>query len=173
MNKMIFAAFIAGAVLGIVAAWKYSERQEVEEPLNEEMDIYDKQKDDEVETDISDDKSDNPTALVDRVSEIVETDGYSAENPYVIPPDDFDMFEDYEAITLTYYADGVLADDDDRKIDDAENTIGKEALDFLRSFRKDIVYVRNDKRKTDYEICRDFRTYEQVVAELPPGYSDV
>ncbi len=82
-------------------------------------------------------------------------DGYS---PYVISPDEFGEFEEYEKISLTYYADGVLADDNDEVVDDVEDIIG-DALNHFGEYEDDSVFVRCDERKCDYEILLDTRSF--------------
>ena len=51
------------------------------------------------------------------------------DKPYVIPPESFDDLEDYDAISLTYYADGILADENDEIIEDVENIVGFESFE--------------------------------------------
>ena len=95
------------------------------------------------------------------------------EEPYVITPEEFDPLDDspeaYEKITLTYYADDILADDGDIVVDDVEFVIGSEALESFGEYEEDAVYVRNDKLKTEYEIVRDERNYIDVAADIPPN----
>ncbi len=93
-----------------------------------------------------------------------------AEKPYVIPPEDFDDL-DYDTVTLTYYADKVLADEYDNQIEDVESLVGEESLTHFGEYEEDSVYVRNDQYKTDYEILLDMRTYEEAtdVKAVYPG----
>ncbi len=95
-------------------------------------------------------------------------DGYS---PYVISPDEFGEFEEYEKISLTYYADGVLADDNDEIVDDVEDIVG-DALNHFGEYEDDSVFVRCDERKCDYEILLDQRTFAEV-ADNKPGQVEV
>lgn len=89
------------------------------------------------------------------------------KEPYVISPDDFDTNADYEAVWLTLYADDILADEKDQKVD-IEKTIGSEALNRFGEYEKDIVHVRNEELKCDYEVSRDTRTYKQVIGDDDP-----
>lgn len=86
--------------------------------------------------------------------------------PYVIPPEEFGEFEDYERISLTYYADGVLADDNNEIVDDVEDIVG-DALDHFGEYEDDSVFVRCDERKCDYEILLDQRTFSEVTDSNP------
>lgn len=86
--------------------------------------------------------------------------------PYVISPEEFGEFDDYEKISLTYYADGVLADDNNEVVDDVEDIVG-DALDHFGEYEDDSVFVRCDERKCDYEILMDQRTFSEVAENNP------
>lgn len=78
-------------------------------------------------------------------------------SPYIIAPEQFGEDDDYERISLTYYANGVLVDDIDEVLndDDVEASVGLESLNHFGEYEEDSVYVRNDSRKCDYEILLD------------------
>lgn len=82
--------------------------------------------------------------------------------PYVITPDEFND-SDYEVVTLMYYSDKVLADEDDNVIHDVNGVIGPEALSTFGRYLDDTVYVRDDLKRIDYEIIWDTRKYSSVV----------
>lgn len=86
--------------------------------------------------------------------------------PYVISPEEFGEFEDYEKISLTYYSDGVLADENNEVVDDVEDIVG-DALDHFGEYEDDSVFVRCDERKCDYEILMDQRTFSEVAENNP------
>ena len=89
------------------------------------------------------------------------------DKPYVISPDEFGEFDDYEKISLTYYADQVLADEDDELVEDIEETVGFESLNAFGEYEDDSVFVRNDRLKCDYEILLDQRKYSDVIKRKP------
>ena len=89
------------------------------------------------------------------------------ERPTVIPPDEYGDYPEYEHIDLTHYADGVLTDENDEIVDDVENTVGTDYAEHFGEFEDDVVHVRNDKLQCYYEICRDHRTYSDVVGRSP------
>lgn len=95
-------------------------------------------------------------------SESVEND-----RPYVITPEDFAELEDYDTISLIYYADGVLADDQDEVIDNVDEIVGAESLITFGEYEDDSVFVRNDRLKADYEILLDARRYVDVKKSIP------
>lgn len=84
--------------------------------------------------------------------------------PYVISPEDFNSSPPgYNAQPLTYFADGILADDWGVAID-LEETIGEDAVNHFGEYADDIVYVRNDRTEIDYEVSRDPRTYGEAYS---------
>lgn len=86
-----------------------------------------------------------------------------ANRPYVISPEEFGE-EGYKEVSLTYYADGVLTDEDDYEMDEDQikRTVGEDAVNHFGEYEDDSVFVRNDKLKTDYEILKDLRAYSEV-----------
>lgn len=87
--------------------------------------------------------------------------------PYVIEPGEFGNGNfDHELHCITYYADHVLADDWWNVLD-IEETIGEEALDHFGDFTEDVVHVRNERLRRDYEVVNDIRRFAEVVAENP------
>lgn len=90
--------------------------------------------------------------------------------PYVISPDEFASSPPgYFAQPLDYFADGVLADSWGVKID-IEETIGEEALEHFGDYVDDVVHVRNERKEIDYEVTRDPRTYDDMLATNPNPY---
>lgn len=87
------------------------------------------------------------------------------EKPYVISPDEFGEFDDYETISLTFYADKVLTDSEDCPVDDIDEIVGLESLEHFGEYEDDSVFVRNDMRKSDYEILADSRRYADIVTQ--------
>lgn len=93
------------------------------------------------------------------------------DTPYVITIDEFmeDYPEDYDKISVTYFdGDGNLSDSRERIIPEVEEIIGSDALTKFGLFSKDknIVYVRNEKIRTDFEVALDQRSYVEVIAGL-------
>lgn len=92
-------------------------------------------------------------------------DVVDVDEPYVIPPDEFGDFDEYEQVTLYYYEDGVLTDDVDEPIEDVESMVGLESLDSFGEWEDDAVHVRNDRLKCDYEILRKCEKYSDICKE--------
>lgn len=101
------------------------------------------------------------------IVEPIEPSEYHSDKPYVIHPDEFGALEDYQTISLTYYKDEHLADDMDELVEDIDDTVGLASLKTFGEYEEDCVFVRNDRLKCDYEICKDNRSYEEVVWRPP------
>lgn len=84
--------------------------------------------------------------------------------PQVISPDEFCENPDYDVVSLTYYADDVITDEDDIPIqdEDIDDMIGYESLTSFGRYEDDSVFVRNDEYETYYEILRDLRNYADI-----------
>ena len=188
-----FVMFVLGAAVGSVVTWQYT-RKKYEQIAQEEIDsvkeIFSRR---ESATDVEIISPEPQTAKIGKPEEKpditeyaarLERDGYTNYSnvgdkkkkeeqetmeikPYVISPEEFGEFEDYERISLSYYADQVLADEDDEKVDDVDNVVGLESLTHFGEFEDDSVFVRNDRLKCDYEILLYQRTYSDVMKQRP------
>ena len=186
-----FIIFAAGAAIGSVITWNFVKAKyeqianeeitsvketyakkleeirdhEIEDELGEddEDDFYEKDTDDE---EFSEGDMEN---YYDAVREYEHNDyDNSAQNelevdkPYVISPEEFGEFDNYEQISLTYYDDGYLADDMDDLVEDVEDIIGWELLNHIGEYEEDAIHIRNDSLKTDYEILRVMDRYSDI-----------
>lgn len=191
MNKFgSFAAFVFGAAAGSFATWIYA-KNKYEAIIQEEIDSVKKVFSDRkpVKNEFADESDWFERArIAGRLefplgyAEKIQENGYSAhlenemessenrneeeedvgQGPYVISPDEFGEKDDYEQISLTYYSDGVLADEDEQIIWDVDEVVGEESLGRFGEYEDDSVFVRNDKLKCDYEILKDQRNYPDI-----------
>lgn len=191
-NKtMCFIAFSLGAAAGAVVSWRLLKKK-YEQIAQEEIDSV-KEVFSQRHSTLTEEVEGAQEKMADNAEEKKEADDYSnmvdglgyrnysdiskkapvstrkeyVMGPYVITEDEFGEIDEYETNTLTYYSDGVLADDVDDVIEDVEDTIGHESLMNLgpqddRLHLVDSVYVRNDDKKCDYEILFDVRRYADV-----------
>ena len=90
-------------------------------------------------------------------------------NIFIITPKEFNESE-YNAVTLFYYKDGVLSNDNYEPLNAVEITsmIGDQALDSFGTYGTDSVYVQNDNNKTVYEIILEDDNYTDIVANDAP-----
>ena len=185
-------AFAAGAGIGVGASW-FLLKKKYEKIAQEEIDsvkeVYSKREAssyilEEDEQDEEESSEENKSMMEHAVeyAKQLNKHGYTnysdagakidipkaaVDAPYVIAPDEVGLYDDYDEITLTYYADHILADDMDEIVEDVEEKVGYDALTHFGQYEEDCVYVRNDKRKVDYEIVLDERTYAEVVRDNP------
>ena len=87
------------------------------------------------------------------------------DRPYIIPPEDFGDYPDYETISLTYYNDKVLTDEYNEIVDDIDDLIGEDSLNHFGEYEDDSVFVRNDALKVDYEILLDSANYSDIAPQ--------
>ena len=186
--------FTAGAAVGSLVTWKFLKTkyeriaQEEIDSVKEMWGTFDREDDDEDEyIETEDDEDDWDETVVQDYAAITrrysgasdnksdndkegegDGDGFPYINgPYVISPDEFGDGNFGHALhCITYYADGVLADDWWVELD-IEETIGEEAIEAFGKYVDDVVHVRNERLQADYEVTRDPRRYEDVLANDP------
>ena len=188
MNSKVIFAFILGAAAGVAASWKFNEarfKRIADEEIESVKERFSIEKTEIIEVVEPEPKEDIEPSEEDYRSyqDLVKKMGYTKyskneeekggdimkDAPYVIAPDEFGEFDEYETNSFTYYADGILADDGDDIIDDIDSVVGKDSLNHFGEYPDDpdTVYVRNDRLKTDYEINYDQRRYADVVDGYP------
>lgn len=92
------------------------------------------------------------------------------DRPYVIPENWYHAEDEYEKQELVYYdEDGILCDPDDRVVPNKEEIVGEQNLHKfgIGTNDRNTVYVRSERRKTDYEIIRNKGSYQEVVHGVP------
>lgn len=182
MNKVaIVCSFVVGGGLGAFISWRLLKtRYEdlVKEEINSVREMYsrkfdklkdeysDKEKawyDDLAEgynTPTQDVPKENKEAVEHTEEEFEEKEGESVDSIYIITADEYGEC-DYDTKTLVQYADGVIADEYGLRVEDPYELIGNDYEDHWGDDPKDpdTVYVRNDIRKVDYEVQRDYDTF--------------
>lgn len=68
----------------------------------------------------------------------------------------------FEIISLYYFEDGVLTDEEFNPITDIENKVGKDFAKHFGEYSDSVVYVRNNKLKIFYEILLKYEKYENI-----------
>ena len=85
-----------------------------------------------------------------------------SEVPYTITPTQFvNEKRYYDKITLLYYENDVLTSEAEDYYEDIESTIGRDSLNKFDEYEEDVVYVRNDRLSTDYEVLRQHCTFDE------------
>jgi len=175
-NKYLLSSvliFAAGAATGAVASW-YLLKTKYEQIAQEEIDsvkeafakraAIEKPPLEEYAAKLNECGYNLTGETEDNSEEKEETESMEDDMAYVISAEEFGEYDEYESITLSYYADGVLTDEADEIIDDVEDIIGSDALTHFGEDPDDpdSVYVRNDRLKADYEILLDTRNYHDL-----------
>lgn len=178
-NVKIIFTFALGAAVGAVATQRFFKKKYeaiAQEEIDSVKEVYSKKEDilaKSLDSLIGEDESQPEVTEedVDEYADMVNDLGYTKnekkggsdpmnENKIeVISPDEFGDNDEYDLISLTYYANKILTDDGDFEIEDPETIVGTEALTSFGEYEQDAVYVRNDERKCYYEILRDNSDY--------------
>lgn len=97
-----------------------------------------------------------------------EVDKRNPDEPYIITHDEFMENENgFTQGTMTYYnGDDILTDDKDVPVPDIDEIVGSEALTRFGYGSRDrnVVYVRNEKIETDFEITLSQGEFAKEVA---------
>lgn len=192
--------FVAGAAIGSVATWKFVASKYMTYADNEIAEVRDyyRKKYSNLDT-TKEEKKDIPEpTMEERAAEVIalaRKNGYvnysemssstdnnvdeyivkeepSEDGPYQITPEEFDTKDDYTIVSLTYYSDKVVTDEDGDRVDNVYDLIGEDTLSEIGTIGEDgdvvdAIYARNDKLKADYEILYDHRTYASVINRKP------
>ena len=185
--------FGAGALVGaVVAARAVREKyqQEAEEEIAEMREYY-REKQQETKTEEVKEEKEEKDESTEEYKEIVKDEGYTNYTQYndvkpeeeidddvedewtpsIIDPEEFGEDPSYDTATLTYFKDGVLADEVDEVMD--PKMVGEENLKIFDEFGARSIYVRNDEHMIDFEIIRDDYPYSEYkfynLAELNLG----
>lgn len=184
--------FVSGVAVGFIPTYIWAKKQIAErnEAIQETREIYQKMKDKVYEKPSPDKlaekykkepvndilnkygKEDKDESYIDLTRARQEMEARNSvkealkeriDIPYEISEEEFGEFDDYTPISLTYYADGIVADERDVPMEDMERLIGSEWQNGFDS----VCYIRNDALKCDYEITEDLRKYSDVLDEAP------
>lgn len=186
--------FGAGALVGaVVAAKAVRERyqQEAEEEIAEMREYYREKEQKRKEAEEYEAVVEVKEETESEYKEIVKDEGYTNYTQYndvkpeekidddvedewtpsIIDPEEFGEDPSYDTATLTYFKDGVLADEVDEVMD--PKMVGEENLKIFDEFGARSIYVRNDEHMIDFEIIRDEYPYSEYkfynLAELNLG----
>lgn len=184
-NVLIFAA---GVAVGSVVTWRiFKSKYEVIEDDYEEY-FDDAEESDEGDSDEESDEVDEIPAevksgftkkpplkeyveLVKQLSyadvEVTDEDEEVSDvyEPFIIRPEEYGEIHSYETLSLNYYADGVLTDELDNRIEDVESMVPADFAEHFGEFEDYAVFVRNDEQQCDYEILKDTRNFADVFGD--------
>ena len=86
----------------------------------------------------------------------------------ILSDDEIPDYDDFDRVTLIYYRDGVVADEEYVIVDDVEDQIGHRTLSLFHEDGDSVLYVLNSRNETVYEILWSAMSYvEDIVSERP------
>lgn len=161
-------AFISGAAISAVITGQILKKK-YEERTREEVDSFieywtnkdkkDKETQNETEESQLQQDMDEYAYLV---GEYTEGGSDNMAKPKEIPPEEFGVLDDYEIISLIYYADGVLTDTNNVPVEDVAFHVGADFASYFGHYEDDAVHIQNDRLKCYYEILADEGNYADV-----------
>lgn len=182
--------FAAGALVGSLSTW-YATRKYYEKIANDEIEsmkewlarrVEEQDEKAENQTSKPDEKPNSPSVKPNLMeyAAMVKDLGYTdysrkteepekeedeevddMDRPHIIEPKEFGEC-DYEEVSLTHYADGVLTDEQDNPIEDVDGIVGEDYAEHFGEYEDDSVFVRNDRLQTDFEILADQRNFSDL-----------
>lgn len=175
MNKGHVIAFLAGAAVGVALSWKALKKKYeriAQREINSVKEKFAKRYPKETSEPMTDDEAcdlyskyqEEIASYASGATEDEEEGGVEyMPKPRVITPEEFGEIEEYDVMSLSLYADGVLADSiTGEPIEDIENTVGRESLNHIGDHENDSVHVQNDRLKTYFEVLLDDREFENT-----------
>lgn len=89
----------------------------------------------------------------ERMTSLITSERFATEEP------------DFEKISLSFYeTEGILADMYG-DIVDIDSSIGMKAVSYFELLHQDVIYIRNEKLKIDYEIVLEHESYNEKYNE--------
>lgn len=184
INVIVFAA---GAAIGVAATQQYFKKKYEkisQEEINSVKENISKKQSESTEEESASEYStleDFDEEDHNNYNEILTSNGYtnysdiglskekeySTSEPYVVSPDEFGEIPEYSQISLTYYADGVLCNENNEPIGDVDDIVGVDSLTHFGEYEDDSVFVRNERLRCDYEILMDERDYDDTIRDIP------
>lgn len=157
MNKLTgVMLFFAGAAVGALAVYRAAKikfERIADEEIASVKEVFTARRSGVAEPSVDEADIDKPGG-----GPLPEDKTECKPKPYVITPQEFMEIDGYSSVTLTYYADGVLANEEDEPMGVSKFGDFKEHFD---EYEEDTVYIRDDAAKVDYEILRDGREYKR------------
>lgn len=183
MNNTINKIFIfsAGVAIGVAASWKFFEtkyKKIAQEEIDSVKEDFSVKKNESEQTNtkpmtrMSIKEAKEKEQELDEYNDLMNDLGYTnkekgednvCKEPYIISPEEFGELADYDTESLTYFdSNNILTDDFENPIEDIGAMVVEDFAEHFGEYEDDSVFVRNEYRKTDYEILRDERNFKDV-----------
>ena len=172
-NKVVaIAAFAIGAVVGAAATWKFAKTKYekiADEEIESVKEVFSRKIKEQAQNNMSDLKDIvhelNYNSKKEQKNEEGEPVPEIPDDIYYISPDELGDYDQRPVVSLMYFADGVLATDDDEAIDeeDIPDFVPSDFADHFGDYDDDCVCVRNERDGHDYEILRSLREFSEFI----------
>lgn len=167
LNDVAF--LVMGAFIGSAVTWRYMKKKREAEMNDEPFDWGEdeqNQPEDTTENTTEDSEKEEAENIIkynqyfQESSEKKEKESKSMDPIRVISPDEFQESE-YPSLSLWYYTDGVITNDDNKIVTNAIELIGSDFKNHFGEYEDDpdTVYVVNENDKVIYEIMREYGAY--------------
>lgn len=167
LNDVAF--LVMGAFIGSAVTWRYMKKKHEAEMSDEPFDWGEdeqNQPEDTTENTTEDSEKEEAENIIkynqyfQESSEKKEKESKSMDPIRVISPDEFQESE-YPSLSLWYYTDGVITNDDNKIVTNAIELIGSDFKNHFGEYEDDpdTVYVVNENDKVVYEIMREYGAY--------------
>ncbi len=167
LNDVAF--LVMGAFIGSAVTWRYMKKKHEAEMSDEPFDWGEdeqNQPEDTTENATEDSEKEEAENIIkynqyfQESSEKKEKESKSMDPIRVISPDEFQESE-YPSLSLWYYTDGVITNDDNKIVTNAIELIGSDFKNHFGEYEDDpdTVYVVNENDKVVYEIMREYGAY--------------
>lgn len=100
-----------------------------------------------------------------KIRQTIIDDGNKLDNnkPYQISEQEFvEDDEDFDKVSLEYYTEGEGLYEGSEYIPNVDDVVGEDNLALLHGIEDDVIYVRNEDLKTDYEVSKIVGKYTDV-----------
>lgn len=167
LNDVAF--LVMGAFIGSAVTWRYMKKKHEtgtnDEPFDwgEDETEQPENNNENIEDDSEKKEADDIIKYNQYFQESSEKEKKESEpmNPIrIISPDEFQESE-YPSMSLWYYTDGVITNDDNKIVTNARELIGSDFKDHFGEFDEDpdTVYVVNENDQVVYEVMREYGAY--------------
>lgn len=161
-NTKLFIIFVLGLTIVSLTTWNIAKKKYErisQEEINSVKEVFINKKKSHTESEKAEAKSQEN--LNEKYGKQVEKLGYTdyLPPPYVISPNEFGENDNYDTVSLIYYANDILTDDHNDPVENADEVVGEDFKQRFGEYEDDSVYIRNDALRTDFEILKDNGEY--------------
>lgn len=143
----------------ILAKQYYEEEEQFDDEDDAPVDEYGEVIEEESELEMY------PIRRYNHEGEEMEEITVNSTKPYIIPPEEFEVYDDYESDSYTWYPDGWVTDSLGLPVDPnvVKDLLGVEFPLWFGKYAPDEVWIRNDERRMDFSVVRDAEDFEDIA----------